>query len=69
MTITERVLGWVGEEAGTRVATPFLDVELFDSGPLEAPVALLLHGWPDDPSTWAKVWPPLNAAGLRTITP
>ena len=30
---------------------------------------LLLHGWPDDATTWAEVAPALNAAGLRTVTP
>ncbi len=69
MTIVDRFLEMVRPEPGTRVTTPLLDVELFDDGPPDAPVALLLHGWPDDPSTWAKVSRTLNAAGLRTIRP
>ncbi len=69
MTIIDRVLEMVRSEPGTRAQTPLLDIELFDDGPRDAPVVLLLHGWPDDPSTWAKVSPTLNAAGLRTVTP
>jgi hypothetical protein len=30
-----------------RVRTKHLEVALLDSGPKGAPVALLLHGWPD----------------------
>jgi pimeloyl-ACP methyl ester carboxylesterase len=52
-----------------RVRTKHLDVALFDSGPKGAPVALLLHGWPDDATTWGRVTPRLTAAGFRTIAP
>ncbi len=33
----------------------------------DASVVLLLHGWPDDSSTWNAIIPTLNDAGLRTI--
>lgn len=39
------------------------------AGPADGPVVLLVHGWPDDASTWDEVAPVLNAAGLRTIVP
>jgi pimeloyl-ACP methyl ester carboxylesterase len=52
-----------------RVRTRHLDVALFDSGPRDAPVALLLHGWPDDATAWAPIAPRLEAAGFRTIAP
>jgi len=52
-----------------RVRTRHLDVALFDSGPQGAPTALLLHGWPDDASTWSRIAPRLNAAGFRTVAP
>ena len=52
-----------------RAQTQFLDIEYFDDGPRDGLVVLLQHGWPDDASTWAKVSPVLNAAGLRTIAP
>jgi pimeloyl-ACP methyl ester carboxylesterase len=40
-----------------------------DEGPRTGVVILLLHGWPDDASTWNAVAPTLNEAGFRTITP
>ena len=49
--------------------TELLDVAYADAGPVDGPVALLLHGWPDDVTTWDAVAARLNAAGLRTITP
>jgi len=49
--------------------TSLLDVAYRDDGPANAPVVLLLHGWPDDASTWDGVAPVLNAAGLRTLVP
>ena len=51
------------------VSTKLLDIAVLDEGPKNGPVVLLLHGWPDDATTWAKVAPALNAAGLRTVTP
>ncbi len=70
MTLVDKVLGRAKDERVTRRAeTAMLDVELFDDGPRDAPAVLLLHGWPDDPSTWAAVTPTLNAAGLRTVVP
>ena len=51
------------------VTTPDLEIAYDDSGPSDGPVVLLLHGWPDDATTWAEVAPILNAAGLRTIAP
>jgi pimeloyl-ACP methyl ester carboxylesterase len=52
-----------------RVCTKFLDVAYQDTGPRDGPALLLLHGWPDDPSTWDGVYPKLNEAGFRTIVP
>ena len=46
-----------------------LSIAYHDDGPRDGPVVLLLHGWPDDPSTWDEVKPALHAAGLRTIAP
>ncbi len=71
MTVIDTVLGIAGNDrrAATRAETALLDVEFLDDGPRDAPVVVLLHGWPDDPSTWAAVIPALNAAGLRTVTP
>jgi pimeloyl-ACP methyl ester carboxylesterase len=52
-----------------RVRTNHLDVTLLDRGPKGHPVVLLLHGWPDDATTWDRIAPRLEAAGFRTIAP
>ncbi|MBV9556591.1 MAG: alpha/beta fold hydrolase, partial [Pseudolabrys sp.] len=49
--------------------TPILRIAYEDAGPRGGVPVLLLHGWPDDPRTYARVAPALNEAGFRTITP
>ena len=39
------------------------------AGHAEAPLALLLHGFPDNASTWEHQFAPLAAAGYRVIAP
>ncbi|WP_254606497.1 alpha/beta fold hydrolase [Sphingomonas bacterium] len=51
------------------LTTDTLLIDYRDDGPGDGPVVLLLHGWPDDATTWDAVFPALNAAGLRTIVP
>uniref|UniRef100_UPI0035C95BDB alpha/beta fold hydrolase n=1 Tax=uncultured Sphingomonas sp. TaxID=158754 RepID=UPI0035C95BDB len=46
-----------------------LDVAYRDLGPEDGRVALLLHGWPDDATTWDGVAPAIAAAGFRVIVP
>ena len=46
-----------------------LEIAFSDEGPRTGPVVLLLHGWPDDATTWNEVAPALWAAGHRTIAP
>lgn len=46
-----------------------LTFDVFDDGPREGPVVLLLHGFPQDHTTWDAVAPRLHAAGLRTLAP
>lgn len=43
-----------------RVETSLLDVEVGTAGPEDGPVILLLHGWPDDATTWDGVARPLR---------
>jgi len=51
-------------------ATDVLDIAYEEGGPAaEAPVVLLLHGWPDDIRGWRGVAPRLHASGFRTIAP
>jgi pimeloyl-ACP methyl ester carboxylesterase len=51
------------------LSTDTLDIAYEDTGPADGRVVLLLHGWPDDATTWAQVAAFLNDAGLRTIVP
>lgn len=46
-----------------------LRVGYADLGPADAPVAILLHGWPYDIHSFAEVAPLLRAAGYRVIVP
>ena len=52
-----------------RILTDVLDIDYEDTGPTDGPVVLLLHGWPDDRSSWSAVAADLNASGLRTVVP
>jgi pimeloyl-ACP methyl ester carboxylesterase len=52
-----------------KLKTETLEISYLESGPQNSPVALLLHGWPDDATTWIKVAARLEAAGIRTIVP
>lgn len=49
--------------------TDVLDIAYEARGPADAPVLLLLHGWPDDVRGWRGVAQLLNAAGFRTVAP
>ena len=51
------------------ISTPRLEISYLEAGPPAGPVLLLLHGWPDDATTWERVSPALNAAGFRTLAP
>jgi pimeloyl-ACP methyl ester carboxylesterase len=51
------------------VRTELLDIAYEIAGPVDAPVIILLHGWPDDIGAWRKITPRLNLAGFRTIAP
>ena len=50
-------------------STDLLNVAYQEDGSLNGPVVLLIHGWPDDATTWDQVTPPLIAAGYRVIAP
>jgi len=49
--------------------TERLSISFRDTGPRDGKTALLLHGWPDDCSTWDAVAEKLNWGGIRTIMP
>lgn len=46
-----------------------LNLYIRDSGNENAPVAILLHGFPDSSEVWSKVTPLLVEAGFRIIAP
>ncbi|WP_241126930.1 alpha/beta fold hydrolase [Novosphingobium terrae] len=51
------------------VTTPDLDQHYEERGPIDGEVIVLLHGWPDDASTWDPIADALAQAGFRVITP
>ena len=53
----------------SQVDAGLLNVGHADIGPAEAPVAVLLHGWPYDIHSYAEVAPLLAAAGYRVVVP
>ncbi|WP_310962627.1 alpha/beta fold hydrolase [Nocardioides terrisoli] len=46
-----------------------LRFDVLDDGPVDGPVVVLLHGFPQLNTSWAKVVPLLHEAGLRTLAP
>lgn len=54
---------------GRHARTPTLNIAYADSGPADAPIVMLLHGWPDAARAWNPVAQRLNDAGYRTIVP
>ncbi|EFV12345.1 hypothetical protein HMPREF9336_02807 [Segniliparus rugosus ATCC BAA-974] len=42
---------------------------MLDEGPLDGPVVVLLHGFPERSGSWRGVIPPLVAAGRRVLAP
>src|SRR5215204_2493229 len=46
-----------------------LTFDVIDDGPLDGPPVVLLHGFPQRATSWAKVAPILGEAGFRTYAP
>ena len=46
-----------------------LTFDVRDEGPLDGPVVVALHGFPQTSASWAGVGPPLVAAGFRVLAP
>jgi pimeloyl-ACP methyl ester carboxylesterase len=44
-----------------------LSFDVHDDGPLDGEPVVLLHGFPEDSSSWSRVAPSLHGAGLRTL--
>jgi pimeloyl-ACP methyl ester carboxylesterase len=52
-----------------QVDAGLLKVGYVEMGPVDAPVVVLLHGWPYDIHSYEQVAPRLAAAGLRVLVP
>lgn len=52
-----------------QLRTTTLEIAFEDNGQQGDPVALLLHGWPDDATTWRGVTTHLESSGFRTVAP
>ena len=52
-----------------QIDAALLNVGYVDTGPRDAPAALLLHGWPYDIHSFQEVTPLLVAAGYRVVVP
>ena len=46
-----------------------LDFDVTDAGPADGTPVVLLHGFPQDRSSWDRISERLNAAGMRTYAP
>lgn len=49
--------------------TPLLRMGFLSDGPQDGVPVVMLHGWPDDATTYARIAPVLHAAGFRTFSP
>jgi len=52
-----------------RLTTDLLEITYRDEGHERGRIALLLHGWPDDPGGLSRLAENLHRQGYRTITP
>jgi len=52
-----------------QIAAGLLNVGYVEAGPVDGPVAVLLHGWPYDIHSYVDVAPLLASAGYRVIVP
>ncbi|MER9628730.1 MULTISPECIES: alpha/beta hydrolase [unclassified Mesorhizobium] len=56
-------------ETPTFCTTPLLRIAYIAGGPGAGAPVLLLHGWPDDATTFTRIAPVLHRAGFRTFAP
>ena len=52
-----------------RVRTNVLEIAYLEDGDANGAPVVLVHGFPDDASTWSSVAPALVAAGHRVLMP
>ena len=49
------------------IRTPTLEIAYLEYGPADGPVAILLHGFPDDPHCYDQTAPPLAAVTIVAV--
>jgi pimeloyl-ACP methyl ester carboxylesterase len=66
-----RGVATVGRVSGRLVEVEHdgLVFDVVDGGPLDGEVVVLLHGFPQDASSWDAISPALHLAGFRTLAP
>jgi pimeloyl-ACP methyl ester carboxylesterase len=52
-----------------RVQANGIDIAYLEAGPLDGPLAVCLHGFPDHAPTWAGLMPVLADAGYHVVAP
>jgi pimeloyl-ACP methyl ester carboxylesterase len=57
------------EQRLTRFHSEGLTFDVRDTGPLDGPVVLALHGFPQTSASWSGVTPLLTGAGYRVLAP
>ena len=51
------------------IRSPMLEIAYLESGPMDGPPVILLHGWPSDVHDWDDVAPKLAADGYHVFIP
>jgi pimeloyl-ACP methyl ester carboxylesterase len=51
------------------ISLPGLRVQALEAGPVDGPLVLLLHGFPELSESWREVLPRLAEAGFRAVAP
>ena len=51
------------------IETELLEVAYLDDGPQDGEPLLFLHGWPESPAGFIKIFPCFHELGFRTIAP
>ncbi len=59
----------MADERIQRFTRDGLTFDVMDSGPMDGTPVVLLHGFPQRATMWAKLSPQLHEAGLRTFAP
>jgi pimeloyl-ACP methyl ester carboxylesterase len=61
--------GRVAEPQLKQIRAGVLDIAYHENGPASGSPVILMHGFPDDPWTWASAASKLAAQGYRTVAP